>query len=166
MMHILSDSKVWLTLLPDKGRILGLDLGTDTIGVAMCDGSRLIASPLTLIKRRKLSLDLVTLTEAIADYDICALVLGYPLNMDGTAGVRCQSTRAFARALWQSSSLPILLYDERLSTMVVNRAMIEEGDVSRSKRAKQVDKLAATYLLQGVLDSLAQNSQSSSNLNM
>lgn len=164
MMHILSDSKVWLTLLPDKGRILGLDLGTDTIGVAMCDAGRLIASPLTLIKRRKLSLDMITLKEAIADYDICALVLGYPLNMDGTTGVRCQSTRAFARALWQSSSLPILLYDERLSTMVVNRAMIEEGDVSRSKRAKQVDKLAATYLLQGVLDSLADNSHSSKNL--
>lgn len=157
MMHIVSDSKVWLTLLPDKGRILGLDLGTETIGVAMCDASRLIASPLTLIKRRKLSLDMITLTEAIADYDICALVLGYPLNMDGTEGVRCQSTRAFARALWQSTSLPILLYDERLSTMVVNRAMIEEGDVSRAKRAKQVDKLAATYLLQGVLDSLADN---------
>lgn len=152
MMHIVNNNKTWWALLPDTGRILGLDLGTQTIGVAMCDASRLIASPLMLITRRKLTQDLLALKTCAEEHDIGGFVLGYPLNMDGTAGARCQSTRAFARALWQSCALPILLYDERLSTMAVNRAMIDEGDVSRSKREKHVDKLAATYLLQGVLD--------------
>lgn len=154
MMHITRDLTAFSALLPSQGRMLGLDPGTETIGVAMCDGGRTIASPLQLIERRKQSLDILTLAEAVTDYEICAFVVGYPLNMDGSEGPRCQSVRAFSRALWEAFKLPILLADERMSTMVVNRMMIDEVDMTRSKRAKNVDKLAATYLLQGTLDSL------------
>lgn len=154
MMHITRDSTAFAALLPAHGRLLGLDPGTETIGVAMCDESRNIASPFTLVERRKQSLDIVALGEPVQDYAICGLVIGYPLNMDGTEGPRCQSVRAFARALWEAFKLPILLIDERMSTMAVNRMMIEEADMTRQKRAKNVDKLAATYLLQSALDSL------------
>lgn len=154
MMHITREPAAFRALLPVQGRLLGLDPGTETIGVAMCDGGRSIASPLTLIERRKQSIDILALGEAVADYSICGLVIGYPLNMDGTEGPRCQSARSFARALWEAFKLPILLADERMSTMAVNRMMIDEIDMTRQKRAKNVDKLAATYLLQGTLDML------------
>ena len=154
MMDITRELIAYAALLPAEGRLLGLDPGSETIGVAMCDGGRTIASPLMLIERRKQSLDILALGECIADYAICGLVIGYPLNMDGTEGPRCQSVRAFSRALWEAFKLPILLADERMSTMAVNRMMIDEIDMTRQKRAKNVDKLAATYLLQGTLDSL------------
>ncbi len=154
MMHITRDTVAFTALLPAHGRLLGLDPGTETIGVSMCDEQRTIASPLQLIERRKQSLDLLVLGEAVSDYTITGIVIGYPLNMDGTEGPRCQSVRAFARALWESFKLPILLTDERMSTMAVNRMMIDEADLTRQKRAKHVDKLAATYLLQGALEGM------------
>lgn len=154
MMHITRDTTAYGALLPAHGRLLGLDPGTETIGVAMCDEGRSIASPLQLIERRKQSLDLLALGEPVRDYAVCGLVVGYPLNMDGTEGPRCQSVRAFSRALWEMFKLPVLLVDERMSTMAVNRMMIEEVDMTRQKRARNVDKLAATYLLQSALDTL------------
>lgn len=154
MMHITREIAAFTALLPAHGRLLGLDPGTETIGVAMCDEHRTIASPLQLIERRKQSLDILTLGEAVKDYAICGLVMGYPLNMDGSEGPRCQSVRAFARALWDAFHLPLLLIDERMSTMAVNRMMIDEADLTRQKRAKHVDKLAATYLLQSALDTI------------
>lgn len=154
MMHLIREPMAFATLLPAQGRLLGLDPGSETIGVAMCDESRCIASPLMLIERRKQTLDILALSEQVRDYGVVGYVMGYPLNMDGSEGPRCQSVRAFARALWQAQQLPILLFDERLTTMAVNRMMIEEVDMTREKRARNVDKLAATYLLQSALDTM------------
>ncbi|MCW5697810.1 MAG: Holliday junction resolvase RuvX [Bauldia sp.] len=133
------------------GALLGLDLGTKTIGLALSDAGRRIASPLTLIERRKFSLDadaLVTTADANA---VTGLVVGLPLNMDGSEGPRAQATRAFLRNLAPRSPLPVLLWDERLSTAAVTRTLIE-ADRSRKRRAELVDKMAAAYILQGALD--------------
>ncbi len=139
--------------LPKSGRIMGLDLGTKTIGVAISDGIRLTATPLETIRRTKFGLDAVRLCEIIAENNIAGIILGLPLNMDGSEGPRVQSTRAFARNLSTKIALPIAFWDERLSTAAVTRTLIE-ADVSRAKRAKVVDKLAASYILQGALDNL------------
>lgn len=139
--------------LPKTGRIMGLDLGTKTIGVAISDGIRLTATPLETIRRKKFGLDAARLCEIIAENNIAGIILGLPLNMDGTEGPRVQSTRAFARNLSTKTDLPIAFWDERLSTAAVTRTLIE-ADVSRAKRAKVVDKLAASYILQGALDNL------------
>jgi putative Holliday junction resolvase len=139
--------------LPPLGRLLGLDLGSTTIGLAMTDERRQISSPLQTIIRSKFTKDATTLKELITKHNICGLVLGYPLNMDGSEGPRCQSTRQFVRSL--NSPLPVLFWDERMSSMVVNRMMTDEADLSRQRRAELVDKLAASYILQGVLDSMA-----------
>jgi putative Holliday junction resolvase len=142
--------------VPPTGKLLGLDLGTKTIGVAVSDGMRYSATPLETIQRSKFTADAARLLELIEENAAVALVLGLPLNMDGTEGPRVQSTRAFARNLSQKTPLPILFWDERLSTSAVTRMLIE-ADTRRDKRAEIVDKLAASYILQGFLDRLRIN---------
>lgn len=142
-----------LESIPAAGRIMGLDLGTKTIGVAISDGMRYSATPLETIKRTKFTADAIRLDELIAQNAIVAIILGLPLNMDGSEGPRVQSTRAFARSLAQRITLPIAFWDERLSTSAVTRMMIE-ADMRRDRRAEVVDKLAASYILQGALDRL------------
>lgn len=147
------DSPNPLSDLPPVGKLLGLDLGTKTIGVALSDGLRYSATPLETIKRTKFTKDAEELDRIIAAQKPVGIVLGLPLNMDGSEGPRVQSTRAFARNLSQRISLPIVFWDERLSTSAVTRTLIE-ADVSRAKRAGVVDKLAASYILQGALERL------------
>lgn len=142
-----------LAAIPATGRIMGLDLGTKTIGVAISDGMRYSATPLETIKRTKFTADAIRLDEIIAQNAIIAVILGLPLNMDGSEGPRVQSTRAFARSLAQRITLPIAFWDERLSTSAVTRMMIQ-ADMRRDRRAEVVDKLAASYILQGALDRL------------
>ncbi|MEO6396713.1 MAG: Holliday junction resolvase RuvX [Devosia sp.] len=142
--------------LPPKGKLLGLDLGIKTIGVAISDGLRFTATPLETIQRSKFTQDAARLLELIAENTAVAIVLGLPLNMDGSEGPRVQSTRAFARSLGQKIDLPILFWDERLSTAAVTRMLIE-ADTRRDRRTEIVDKLAASYILQGFLDRLRIN---------
>jgi putative Holliday junction resolvase len=135
------------------GRLGGLDVGTKTIGLAACDAGWSFAGPAETIRRTKFTNDLKMLSEFIDKQGIKGLVVGLPLNMDGTDSPRTQSVRAFARNL-VPLDLPLLLWDERWSTQAVERAMIE-ADVSRSKRAEKVDALAAAHILQGAIDALA-----------
>ena len=139
--------------LPPTGKLLGLDLGSKTIGVAVSDGMRYTATPLETIARTKFTADAARLLELVTENAAVAFVLGLPLNMDGSEGPRAQSTRAFARNLAQKIDLPIIFWDERLSTSAVTRMLIE-ADTRRAKRAEVVDKLAASYILQGFLDRL------------
>lgn len=139
--------------LAAKGKLMGLDLGTKTIGVAISDALRMTASPVETIKRVKFTQDAERLAKLISDNAVTGIVIGLPLNMDGTEGPRAQSTRAFVRNLKQKIDLPMVFWDERLSTMAVTRTMIE-ADLSRARRAEIVDKLAASYILQGALDRL------------
>lgn len=139
--------------LPPEAALMGLDLGTKTIGLAISDAGRRIASPLRTILRTKFRADAEALLKTAAEHRIAALVLGLPLNMDGSEGPRAQSTRAFARNLRQKTPLPIAFWDERLSTSAVTRMLIE-ADTRRDRRAEVVDKLAASYILQGYLDRL------------
>ena len=140
-------------LLPPRGSLLGLDLGTKTIGVAISDGMRYSATPLETIRRTKFTADAARLIELVAENQAGGIVLGLPLNMDGSEGPRAQSTRAFARNLAPKLTIPIVFWDERLSTSAVTRTLID-ADVRRDKRAEVVDKLAASYILQGVLERL------------
>tara|TARA_R110002124_G_scaffold63350_25_gene173273 strand:+ start:4520 stop:4990 length:471 start_codon:yes stop_codon:yes gene_type:complete len=142
-----------LAAIPPAGKIMGLDLGSKTIGVAISDGMRYSATPLETIRRTKFTADAIRLDELIAQNAIVAIILGLPLNMDGSEGPRVQSTRAFARSLAQRITLPIAFWDERLSTSAVTRMMIQ-ADMRRDRRAEVVDKLAASYILQGALDRL------------
>jgi putative Holliday junction resolvase len=142
-----------LSSIPPAGKILGLDLGTKTIGVAISDGMRYSATPLETIKRTKFTQDAERIIQLVAENNAVALILGLPLNMDGSEGPRVQSTRAFARNLAHKLDLPIAFWDERLSTSAVTRMMIE-ADLRRDRRAEIVDKLAASYILQGALDRL------------
>lgn len=142
--------------LPASGRLMALDIGTKTIGIALSDATRMIASPDFTIQRSKWSKEAVELKSLVDREAICGMVLGYPVNMDGSLGPKTQSVRAFARSLSELLPLPILLWDERMSTMAVNRMMIDEMDINRKRRAELVDKLAASYILQGVLDGLPQ----------
>ena len=142
-----------LAALPPTGKLLGLDLGTKTIGVAISDAMRYSATPLLTVKRQKFTIDAQQLEALVRANTIVGVVLGLPLNMDGTEGPRAQSTRAFARNLGQRVSVPIVFWDERLSTSAVTRMMID-ADVRRDRRAEVVDKLAASYILQGALDRL------------
>lgn len=150
---ITTNSLEFAAALPSGGKLLGLDVGTKTIGVAICDAGWHFAGPSETIRRTKFTLDLAKL-EIITKHE-CAvgLVIGLPLNMDGTDSPRTQSVRAFARNL-APTKLPILLWDERWSTQAVERAMIE-ADVSRTKRAQKIDSLAAAHILQGAIDALA-----------
>jgi putative Holliday junction resolvase len=145
-----------LPRLPPTGKLLALDLGTKTIGVAVSDGLRYTATPLETIARTKFTADAARLLELIAQNDIVGLVLGLPLNMDGSEGPRAQSTRTFARNLAQKTPIPVDFWDERLSTSAVTRMLIE-ADTRRDRRAEVVDKLAASYILQGYLDRLRIN---------
>jgi putative holliday junction resolvase len=142
-----------VSALPPRTPIFGLDLGTKTIGVAISDLTRRIASPLETIRRTKFTADARRLLELAAREKCGLFVLGLPLNMDGTEGPRAQSTRAFARSLATFSDIPVAFWDERLSTAAVERMLID-ADQSRAKRAAVIDKLAATYILQSALDSL------------
>src|SRR5690349_22632688 len=139
--------------IPPAGKLLGLDLGTKTIGVAISDGLRYTATPLETIARTKFTADAARLVELINENNAVAIVLGLPLNMDGSEGPRAQSTRTFARNLAQKTPIPIAFWDERLSTSAVTRMLIE-ADTRRDKRAEVVDKLAASYILQGALERL------------
>jgi putative Holliday junction resolvase len=133
------------------GRLLGLDVGEKTIGVALSDVGKMIATPYKTLERGKFAKDAEILRLIIEEHGVGGLVIGYPLNMDGSQGPRCQSVRQFARNLDEKLSLPALLFDERLSTMAVTRTMME-ADLSRERRAEIVDKMAASYILQSVLD--------------
>jgi putative holliday junction resolvase len=138
--------------LPDAGRLLGLDVGTKTIGTATCDMGWNFATPADLIRRTKFSKDRALIAAQIETHLLKAIVIGLPLNLDGSDSPRTQSTRAFARNV-EDFELPILLWDERWSTQAVERAMIA-ADVSRAKRAERVDNAAAAYILQGAIDAL------------
>jgi putative Holliday junction resolvase len=140
--------------LPRTGAVAGLDFGTKTIGVAVSDGLRSVASPLTTIRRTKFTEDAAALLRLATDRGLVGLVLGLPLNMDGSEGPRVQSTRAFARNLSHLTPLPIAFWDERLSTVAAERALLE-ADTSRKRRSEVIDHVAAGYILQGALDRLA-----------
>jgi putative Holliday junction resolvase len=134
-------------------RIMGLDLGTRTIGIALSDPTRQIATPVETVARQKFAADAARLLAIAADAQVGAIVLGLPVNMDGSEGPRAQATRAFARNLARLTAIPIVFWDERLSTAAVERMLIE-ADASRRRRAEVVDKLAAAWILQAALDSL------------
>ena len=134
-------------------RLIGVDLGSKTIGLALSDVSLSIASPLETIKRTKFAADAARLLALATEHDAGGLVVGLPLNMDGTEGPRCQSTRAFIRNLEKLTALPIAFWDERMSTQAVTRTLLD-ADASRARRAELVDKMAAAYILQGALDRL------------
>jgi putative holliday junction resolvase len=140
--------------LPERGALIGLDLGSKTIGVAASDPDRRVAAPVETIARKRFSSDAKRILEVAAERRAIGIVLGLPINMDGSEGPRAQSTRAFARNLARLTELPIALWDERLSTAAVERALIA-ADASRAKRKVVIDQHAAAYILQGALDRLA-----------
>jgi putative Holliday junction resolvase len=140
-------------LLPPRGALIGLDLGTKTIGVASSDPDRRLATPVETVSRKRFTLDAERLLTFARERHAVGFVLGLPINMDGSEGPRAQATRAFARNLANLTELPIALWDERLSTAAVERALIE-ADVSREKRKAMIDQHAAAYILQGALDRL------------
>ena len=141
-------------LLPRYSALMGLDLGEKTVGVAVSDVTRMVATPLELIRKTKFTVEANRLFALIDERQIGAIVIGLPINMDGTEGTRCQSNRAFARNLLRLRDIPIAFWDERMSTMAVNRFLIDELDASRAKRAGLVDQMAAGWILQGALDRL------------
>jgi putative Holliday junction resolvase len=134
-------------------RLFGLDLGEKTIGIALTDVMRMIATPLETLARTKFTADATALIALIKEHNVAGLVIGLPLNMNGTEGPAAQSARAFARNFEARHPMPILFWDERLSTTAVTRTLIE-ADVSRAKRKQVVDKMAASFILQGVLDAI------------
>ena len=150
---ITSELAAFREALPQRGRLLGLDVGTKTIGTALCDAQWTIASPAELIRRTKFAADLERLTDLARHQHVQGLVIGLPLNLDGSDSPRTQSVRAFARNM-ERLGLPILLWDERWSTQAVTRTLID-ADASRARRAELVDKMAAAYILQGAIDGLA-----------
>ena len=144
----------FVAALPASGALMGLDLGEKTIGVAVSDTVRYVASPLETIQRKKFGVDAARLQALMAERDIGGLVLGLPRNMDGSEGPRCQSTRAFARNFAQMWDGPITFWDERLSTVAAEKALLE-ADTTRKRRAEVIDHVAAGYILQGLLDRMA-----------
>ncbi len=144
--------------LPPMGRLLGVDLGTKTIGLSLSDISRTVASPLETIRRVKFSIDVERFFALIDEHQVAGVVLGLPMNMDGSSGPRVQATRSFSSEVLKRRDLMLTFWDERLSTAAVTRMMIE-ADMSRARRAELVDKLAATYILQGYLDAAAARSR-------
>jgi putative holliday junction resolvase len=145
--------KATMARLPANARLMGLDVGTKTIGLATSDFTRQFATPLTTIGRTKFSTDAAALLQWASKEKVDGLLIGLPLNMDGSEGPRAQSTRAFARNLSKLTPLPLLFWDERMSTVAVERDMLE-ADQSRKQRAANVDKLAAAWILQSALDYL------------
>jgi putative Holliday junction resolvase len=140
-------------LLQREARLLGLDVGTKTVGMALSDVTRSIATPYDTIRRTKFTEDVKLMSKAIDANEVGALVIGLPINLDGSEGRRAQSTRAFARNLANHLDLPMVFWDERLSTAAVERHLIE-ADASRKRRAEVIDRMAAAYILQGALDRL------------
>lgn len=140
--------------LPRGAPLVGLDLGEKTIGVAVSDSLWMVASPLEIIRKTKFTDDAKALLKLMESRHAQGIVIGLPVNMDGTEGPRAQSARAFARNLFRLQDFPVAFWDERLSSAAVNRMMIDEMDLTRSRRHELVDKLAAAYILQGALDRL------------
>lgn len=140
--------------LDSRRRLLGLDVGKKTVGLAISDSQHVVASPLETIRRTKLTNDLAHLSETIATHEAGGLVIGLPVSMDGTEGPACQSVRQFARNIDAAIDIEIAFWDERLSTAAVQRMLVDEADMSRQRRAEVVDKMAAAYILQGAIDSL------------
>lgn len=163
MIHTDADADAFATVCP-SGRLLGLDLGDRTIGIAISDPARTLATPLKVIARRKFTQDAQALMALMAEWEIAGLVLGLPRNMDGSEGPRAQKSRSFAGLLVKTAqekgagAVPLLLWDERLSTVAAERRLIRDMDVSRRRRAQAVDQLAAAHILQGALDRLTQGS--------
>ena len=151
---ICTDIAVFLAALPPNRAIAGLDLGTVTIGVALSDLRRQVATPVEVIRREKFTLDAARLLALLTARGAAGIILGLPLNMDGTSGPRVQSTEAFARNLEKLTLLPIGFWDERLSTVAAERALLE-ADTSRKRRKEVIDQVAAGYILQGALDRMA-----------
>lgn len=147
------DTEVFLSRAGADGRLMGIDLGTKTIGLALSDVTRLVASPLETIRRTRFGPDSDRLLALVVEHGVAGLVLGLPRNLDGTEGPRAQATRAFARNFNQCSVLPILLWDERLTTVAAERMLIA-ADASRKRRSALIDKIAAALILQGALDRL------------
>ncbi|MDM7459106.1 MAG: Holliday junction resolvase RuvX [Paracoccus sp. (in: a-proteobacteria)] len=151
---ILDEITDFAAILPRHGALAGLDLGTKTIGVAVSDGLRQVASPLLVIRRTKFTQDAARLIALIQQRGLVGVILGLPRNMDGSEGPRAQSTRAFARNFSALTPVPICFWDERLSTVAAERALLE-SDASRKRRAEVIDQVAAGYILQGALDRLS-----------
>jgi putative Holliday junction resolvase len=147
----LEDIEAFAARLKPGARLIGIDAGTKTLGLALSDVTRTIASPLTVLKRSKFKEDSAELLRLAAEHRIGGFVLGLPVNLDGTAGPRVQATRAFARNMNALCELPILLWDERLTTAAAERTLLE-ADTSRKRRAEVIDKLAAAIILQGAID--------------
>ena len=141
-----------LNILPKK-RLLGIDPGTKTLGIAVSNTDLTVASPIKTIKRKKLSSDINELMSVLNHYDIAGLIMGWPLNMDGSIGPRCDSVRDFTKSILKVKDLPIFFQDERMSTMAIERPMINE-DMTRKKRSARTDHLAACWILQTTLDGL------------
>lgn len=140
------------TLVPPGRRIIGLDPGTKTIGIAVSDVSGRLATPLETLRRTKFQADAQRLGQIVATHEVGGMVIGLPVSMDGSEGPRCQSVRQFAENLLEFLDLPTAFWDERLSTAAVERFLIEEADMTRKRRAQVIDRAAAAYILQGALD--------------
>jgi putative Holliday junction resolvase len=151
-MPILALAELRSALAP-RQRLMGLDVGEKTIGLAISDSDFRVATPVDTIRRTKFAADAARLAQLIGERGVGGLIIGLPVNMDGSEGPRCQSVRQFAANLLQRMALPIAFWDERLSTAAVTRVMLE-ADVTRARRARAVDKMAAAYILQGALDAL------------
>ena len=153
-MAVTAIERIKETLAPEQ-RLLGLDVGARTIGLALSDVSLTVATPMETIRRGKFAEDAGRLRTIIAAEDVGGLVIGLPVSMDGTEGPRCQSVRQFAENLLEHVDLPMAFWDERLSTKAVERVLIQEADMTRKRRAEVIDKMAAAYILQGALDAIA-----------
>ena len=138
----------------EGGRLMGLDVGTKTVGLALSDVTWMIATPMETLKRVKFTKDALKLKDIIATQNVKGLVIGLPINMDGSEGPKCQSVRQFAENLEEHVDIPMAFWDERLSTVAVTRTLLE-ADMSRARRGEVVDKMAASYILQGALDRLS-----------
>lgn len=152
-MSTVDDIRALKSQLEKRQRLLGIDPGTKTIGLALSDITLMIATPMETIRRKKFTKDIIRLKEIVDEQDVGGFVIGLPINMDGSEGPRCQSVRQFATNLAQHFDIPMAFWDERLSTAGVERTLIE-ADVSRAKRAEVIDKMAASYILQGALDAI------------
>ncbi|MEB3701784.1 RuvX/YqgF family protein [Candidatus Bealeia paramacronuclearis] len=150
-MPLLTTSEFDIRTIPKGLRLGGFDVGEKTIGVALSDSLFMVASPLLVIQRKKWTQDLAIIQNLISEYQIYGIVIGLPLNMDGSEGPKCQSVRQVARNLLKEMDIPLVFWDERLSTVAVTRTLLE-ADMSRAKRKDNVDKMAASFILQGFLD--------------